>query len=116
MHTLIICIDRDNDLGEKAGVQSPIIGRTANIDAAVKLASIDPEDSDTNTIFGGINLYDRLILENNDSEDIDIEIVSIAGDKKVGIASDKKISEQLDKILSQLKPQNAILVSDGAED
>ncbi|MCZ7380821.1 MAG: DUF373 family protein [Candidatus Methanoperedens sp.] len=116
MHTLIICIDRDNDLGEKAGVPSPIIGRAANIDAAVKLASKDPEDSDTNTIFGGINLFDRLNLEKNDLEDNGIEIVSIAGDKKVGIVSDRKISEQLDRILLQLKPENVILVSDGAED
>ncbi len=111
MHTLIICIDRDNDIGEKAGVPSPVIGRAANVDAAVKLGSIDPEDSDTNTIFGGINLYDKLILEDND-----IEVVSIAGDKKVGVFSDRKISDQLDKILMQLKPDRAILVSDGAED
>ncbi|VVB85303.1 Uncharacterised protein [uncultured archaeon] len=111
MRTLIICIDRDNDLGEKAGIVSPIIGRAANLDAAIKLGSADPEDSDTNTIFGGINLYDELIAEKND-----VEIISIAGDKKVGITADKKISEQLDKILEQLKPQRAILVSDGAED
>ncbi len=111
MRTLIICIDRDNDLGEKAGVSSPIIGRATNIDAANKLASIDPEDSDINTIFGGINVYDKLIAENND-----IEIVSIAGDKKVGVISDKKISEQLDGLLAQLKSERAILVSDGAED
>ncbi len=111
MHTLIICIDRDNDLGEKANVGSPIIGRAANIDAAVRLASSDPEDSDINTIFGGINVYDKLA-----SEKYDVEIVSIAGDKKVGIKADKKIAEQLDMILTELKPQNAILVSDGAED
>jgi len=111
MRILIICIDRDNDLGEKAGVPSPIIGRSANLDAAVKLGSADPEDSDINTIFGGINVYDELISENKD-----VEIVSIAGDKKVGILADKKISEQLDKILDDLKPQRAILVSDGAED
>jgi putative membrane protein len=111
MKTLIICIDRDNDLGEKAGVLSPIIGRAANLDAAVKLASADPEDSDSNTIFGGINVYDRLTAENRDAE-----IVSIAGDKMVGILADRKISEQLDDILKELKPQSAILVSDGAED
>jgi len=111
METLIICIDRDNDLGEKAGVLSPIIGRVANLDAAVKLASSDPEDSDINTIFGGINVYDKLTAEKKD-----VEIVSIAGDKKVGITADKKISEQLDMILLQLKPERAILVSDGAED
>ncbi len=111
MHTLVICIDRDNDLGEKAGIPSPIIGRTANIEAAVKLATCDPEDSDINTIFGGISVYDKLNAEKND-----VEIISIAGDKKVGIISDKKISEQLDIVLTQLKPQKAILVSDGAED
>ncbi len=111
MHTLVICIDRDNDLGEKAGVASPIVGRDANLEAAVKLASSDPEDSDINTIFGGINVYDKLIEGKND-----VEIVSIAGDRKVGVVSDRKISEQLDRILEQLKPQKAILVSDGAED
>jgi putative membrane protein len=111
MQTLIICIDRDNDLGEKADISTPIIGRTANLDAAVKLASRDPEDSDINTIFGGINLYDKLTAEKND-----VEIVSIAGDKKVGIAADKKIAEQLDRILAQLKTDRAIFVSDGAED
>lgn len=111
MRTLIICIDRDNDLGEKAGVSSPVIGREANLEAANKLASIDPEDSDINTIFGGINVYDKLIAENND-----IEIISITGDRKVGVISDKKISEQLDRILAQLKSERAILVSDGAED
>jgi len=111
MRTLIICIDRDNDLGEKAGIVSPIIGRAANLDAAIKLGCADPEDSDTNTIFGGINVLDALITEKTDAE-----IVSIAGDKKVGITADKKISEQLERILEQLKPQRAILVSDGAED
>ena len=111
MHTLIICIDRDNDLGEKAALGSPIIGRVANIDAAVKLASCDPEDSDINTIFGGINVYDKLIAQKED-----VEIVSIAGDKKVGIQADRKIAEQLDRVLHELKPHNVILVSDGAED
>ena len=111
MQTLIICIDRDNDLGEKAGVPSPIIGRAANLDAAIKLASADPEDSDINTIFGGIKVFDELTEEKKD-----VEIVSIAGDKKVGRAADKKIASQLETILEQLKPQSTILVSDGAED
>ncbi len=111
MQTLIICIDRDNDLGEKAGVPSPIIGRTANLDAAVKLASADPEDSDINTIFGGIKVFDELTEEKKD-----VEIVSIAGDKNVGRAADKKIADQLETILELLKPQSTILVSDGAED
>ncbi len=111
MQTLIICIDRDNDLGEKAGVPSPIIGREANLNAAIKLAEADPEDSDINTIFGGIKLFDELTKEKKE-----VEIVSIAGDKNVGRAADKKIANQLEIILEQLNPGSTILVSDGAED
>jgi putative membrane protein len=111
MLTLVICIDRDDDLGVKAGVFGPVIGREANLDAAIKLASADPEDSDLNTIFGGINVYDSLKAEKRD-----VELVSITGYKMLGILADRKISEQLERIIEELKPDRAILVSDGAED
>ena len=32
--TIILCVDRDNDLGRKAGVEGPIIGREKNLEAA----------------------------------------------------------------------------------
>ncbi|MFU8767751.1 MAG: DUF373 family protein, partial [Candidatus Methanoperedens sp.] len=105
MLTLVICIDRDNDIGVKAGVKGPVIGREANLDAAIRLASADPEDSDVNTIFGGVKVYDTLMAEQSE-----VEIVSIAGDKNLGILADRKISEQLEKIIEDLKPDRAILV------
>ncbi|MBZ3934854.1 DUF373 family protein [Methanimicrococcus blatticola] len=111
MDTLVICIDRDNDLGEKAKVITPVIGRGANIAAAVSLATVDPEDSDTNTIFGGIRILDELR-----SLGVDAEIVSFAGDKNVGTISDKKIAEQLDEFLANQDAKSAVFVSDGAED
>ena len=111
METLVICIDRDNDLGEKAKVTTPVIGREKNIEAAVKLATADPEDSDTNTIFGGIKVLDDLRAKG-----IDAEIISLAGDKNIGILSDQKISQQFDKILKEFDAKSAIFISDGAED
>lgn len=111
MDTLVICIDRDNDLGEKAKVITPVVGRGANIAAAVSLATVDPEDSDTNTIFGGIRILDELR-----SLGVDADIVSFAGDKNVGTISDKKIADQLDEFLSKQDVKSAIFVSDGAED
>jgi Predicted membrane protein len=111
MDTLVICIDRDNDLGEKAKVITPVVGRGANIAAAVSLATIDPEDSDTNTIFGGIRILDELR-----SLGVDADIVSFAGDKNVGTISDRKIADQLDEFLSKQDVKSAIFVSDGAED
>ena len=38
---LVLCVDRDNDLFEKAKVHGPIIGREENLNAATKLALID---------------------------------------------------------------------------
>ncbi|SFM32199.1 DUF373 family protein [Methanolobus profundi] len=111
METLVICIDRDNDLGDKANVQAPLIGKEANIEAAVKLATADPEDSDTNTIFGGVKILDELLAKG-----VDAEIVTFAGDKNIGIISDQKIANQLDMILKKFPAESAIFVSDGAED
>jgi len=39
---LVICIDRDNDVGEKAGIVTPVVGRDACIEAAQRLALEDP--------------------------------------------------------------------------
>jgi putative membrane protein len=111
MQTLVICIDRDNDLGDKANVLAPLIGKEASIEAAVKLATADPEDSDTNTIFGGVKILDELLARG-----IDAEIVTLAGDKNIGIISDQKIANQLDMILKKFPAESAIFVSDGAED
>ena len=36
MKTLVIALDRDDDVGRKTGLKSPIIGRENNIEAAVK--------------------------------------------------------------------------------
>jgi putative membrane protein len=108
---LIICIDKDDDIGVKAGVKSPVIGRDACLDAAARLGAADPEDSDVNTIYGGINVYDELR-----SEGMDVEVVCIAGHRELGLKSDRAIAQQLDDILLKHPCEKAVLVSDGAED
>jgi putative membrane protein len=111
MSVLVLCIDRDDDLGRKAKLESPVIGREENIDAAVKLATADPEDSDTNTIFGGIKVFDELVAGGQKAE-----IVSMAGDMKVGLTSDAKLASQLEELIARFKPEGVVVVSDGAED
>jgi|Deesub1362A_J573_1020465.scaffolds.fasta_scaffold00050_12 putative membrane protein len=108
---LILCVDRDDDIGRKAGLKSPVIGREENINAALKLAEKDPEDSDINTIFGAINLYDELIAKG-----IDAEIVTVSGDINIGTTSDLKIAEELDFIKKKFRSKEVIVVGDGAED
>ena len=51
--TLVLNIDRDDDIGFKAEIESPVIGREACLDAAVRLALADPEDSDVTCYLSG---------------------------------------------------------------
>ncbi len=111
MRTLILSVDRDDDFGEKAGVRSPIIGRKANLEAAVKLALKDAEDSDSNALFSAISLYDKMKKEGED-----VQIATICGHKDVGTRSDKKLARELDYVLKKTKAKSVYLVSDGAED
>jgi putative membrane protein len=111
MKTLVLCVDRDDDIGTKAGINGPVIGREENLKAGVTLGLADPEDVDTNTILSGIQLYDDLVKRG-----MDAEIATISGDSHVGFQSDMILTSQLENVLEVVKPDRAILVSDGAED
>jgi len=108
---IVLVIDRDNDLGVKAGVRSPVVGRQSNLVSAIKLAEVDPEDSDVNTIFGAIKIYDEFKKSGED-----VEIVTVCGDQKVGVVSDEKIASQLEIIKEKLGANSVIVVTDGSED
>ncbi|MEM4663060.1 MAG: DUF373 family protein [Candidatus Diapherotrites archaeon] len=109
--TIILCVDRDNDLGKKAGIEGPVIGREKNIEAAEKLLLADPTESDANCMFAAVKLYDEI---KKDFENL--EVVTVTGYGKSGIKSDQKINEQLDELEKKYSFQGIILVTDGAED
>lgn len=108
---LVVCVDRDDDLGRKAEVAGPVIGRAAVVDAAVRLATVDPEDSDANALFASVGLLDELKAAGEPCE-----VCVLTGAAKVGIASDRRVAEQFDRVLEQVRATSAYLVSDGAED
>lgn len=104
--TLVLCIDRDDDLGRKVKIHGPIIGAEENIKAAEALALADPTDSDVNAIFSAVKV----------AKDMDYEVATVTGDKDVGVIADKKISDQIDFLISEMELEDIILVTDGAED
>ncbi len=108
---LVVCIDRDDDLGRKAGVTGPVVGRPAVIEAALKLGTADPEDSDTNAIFAAVSLLDELRGAGEECE-----ACILTGSPKVGVLSDRRVADQFDRVLEQVHATSAYLVSDGAED
>jgi len=111
MKVLILSVDRDDDFGKKAGLNSPFIGREENLNAVMALGLKDPEDSDVNTVMAALSMYDEMLRKGED-----VEIATICGDVKVGYESDLVLTTQLENVLELVKPDRVILVSDGAED
>lgn len=108
---LIVCVDRDNDIGQKINVTGPIIGFKNNLKVASNFAIADPEDSDANCIFGGLKIYKKLEKETQ------VEIVTLTGHSKENLLfSDKNIAIQIKQVLSVFPATGAVFVSDGAED
>ena len=111
MKVLILSVDRDDDFGKKAGLNSPFIGREENANAVMALGLKDAEDSDVNTVMAALSIYDEMLKKGED-----VEIATICGDVKVGYESDLVLTTQLENVLELMKPNRVILVSDGAED
>jgi putative membrane protein len=108
---LVICVDRDNDVGEKTGIVTPVIGRDACIEAAQRLALEDPEDADSNSIFAAIKTYEDLI-----SKGYQAEVITVAGVASRGVQADEKILEEVKKVLEKFPANGAVIVSDGEDD
>src|SRR4030067_181034 len=111
---LILCVDRDGDLEAKAGIKTPLLGRTANVDAACSLALKDPEEPDANAKFEAVRLNDRLQSEKKPEETF--EVAKISGLDRGGVSADRKLAAELDAIMQDFSAPEAILVSDGYSD
>lgn len=111
---LILCVDRDGDLKTKAQIDTPIVGRKANLDAAVSLALHDAEETDANAMFEAIQTYDRLTSEGKTDEVI--EIATLSGSERGGVKADRKVVAELSQMLSSFPASEVILVTDGYSD
>lgn len=111
--TLILCIDQDDDIGKKGGVRTPVVGAEANREAAATLAIADPEEADSNAMFGAIKLYRELIVRYPDEV---FEIATIAGSSAGGVEADRVMVEELKTVLASFAADGIILVTDGFAD
>ncbi len=108
---LVLYVDRDGDISNVTGVETPIVGREANLKAAMDFILKVPEEADANALFAAIKLYDELLKEG-----FNCEIATVAGVREGGVKADMKIAEEVDKILEKYNVDGIIFVSDGASD
>ncbi len=108
---LVICVDRDDDVGVKTGIVTPVVGRNSCIEAAQRLALEDPEDADSNSIFYAIKTYEDLV-----SKGYETEIITVAGVEDRGVQADEKIAGEIRQVLEKFSANGAVIVSDGEDD
>ncbi len=111
---LILCVDRDGDIETKAGIKTPLLGRTANLDGAVALALKDPEEPDANAMFEAVRLHDR--LQNEKQPEEMFEVATISGSELGGVSADRKLVAELSNLLDSFSANEVILVTDGYSD
>jgi putative membrane protein len=109
---LVLCVDLDDDLGRKTGTETPVVGRDAVREAAVALATADPEDSDVNVLFEGLHLAGEI-------DDERVEVAAVAGINGREIEANRRVGEEVDRVLAELatgEDVRAVVVTDGAQD
>ena len=108
---LVICIDRDDDLGRKTGISTPVVGRNACIEAAQRLALEDPEDADSNSIFFAVKTYEDLV-----SKGYKTQVIIVTGVENRGVQADEKVASEIKSVLKKFSADGAVIVSDGEDD
>ncbi|WP_313691395.1 DUF373 family protein [Halorarum halobium] len=111
MTTLVLCVDRSNDVGRKAGVRTPVVGWEAVRSLVTDLGLSDPEDAGVNSILESLRVARDL---QDGGEDAVVAVLAGAGDSAVG--ADRALAAQLDEVLGDHDVDSAIVVIDSAAD
>ena len=112
---LVLCVDLDDDLGRKTGMRTPVLGREDVEEAAVALATADPEDSDVNVLFQGIHVYEEVAAEQGE----EVEVAAVTGVNGSDVKANRVVGEEVDTVLASLQTGEnvrAIVITDGAQD
>jgi putative membrane protein len=108
---LVLCVDRDDDLGKKTEVETPVVGRDASLSAGSKLALADPEEADANAIFAAVKKFDDLSRAGTPCE-----VAIVCGDSNRGFEADRRVAKEVAAVLGASEYAGVVLVSDGGED
>ena len=111
---LVLCVDLDDDLGRKTGIPTPVIGADDVTEAAVALATADPEDSDVNVLFQGVNVHDELAAGGEA-----VEVAAVTGVDGSDVKANRAVGKEVDRVLAELstgEEVSAVVITDGAQD
>ena len=111
MTTLVLCVDRTDDIGRKSGVRTPVVGWEAVRSLVTDVGLSDPEDALVNSILESLRVARDL---QDGGEETVVAVVSGSGDSAVG--RDRALAAGIDSVLERYDADGAVVVVDSAAD
>ncbi|KAB1189042.1 MULTISPECIES: DUF373 family protein [Haloferax] len=111
MTTLVLCVDRANDIGRKSGLSTPVVGWEAIRSLVTDVGLADPEDSSVNCLLEALRVTRELRDEREDAE-----VAVISGTSENAVGADRAVALQLDELVARFDVDSAVVVIDSAED
>jgi len=109
--TLVVCLDRNDDVGRKTGLQTPVVGWEAVRALVTDVGLADPEDSGVNSLLETLRVAQSL---RDGHEEAIVAVVS--GDRESAVSADRAVARQIDELVAEYEPDSAVVVIDSAED
>jgi len=109
--TLVVCVDRTDDIGRTAGLRTPVSGWEAVHSLVTDVGLADPEDSSVNSLLEALRVTRDL---RDDDRDAVVAVVSGGTENVVG--ADRSVAHQLDALIEEYDPDSAVVVIDSAQD
>jgi len=109
--TLVCCVDRDNDIGRKAGVRPPVAGWEAVRSLVIDVGLAEPEATGVNSLLESLRVTRDLHDEGDDAV-----VAVLSGSSESAVAADRSIAAQIDSLVDRYDPDDAIIVVDSADD
>lgn len=107
MSTLVVCVDRDGDLGP----DGPVVGWEAVQALVTDVGIDDPEDSRVNCLLETLSVARDL---RDEGEETVVAVISGGGGD--GVNSDRAVARQIDALIEDNPIEAAIVVTDSASD
>ena len=111
MTTLVVCLDRTDDVGRKTGLRSPVVGWEAVRALVTDVGLADPEDSGVNSLLETLRVAQS--LRDDDEEPV---VAVVSGDRESMVRADRAVARQIDELIAEHDPDSAVVVIDSAED
>ena len=111
MTTLVVCLDRNDDVGRKTGLGTPVVGWEAVRALVTDVGLADPEDSGVNSLLETLRVAQS--LRDDDEEPV---VAVVSGDRDSMVSADRAVARQLDELITEYDPDSAVVVIDSAED